>query len=164
MKQLSVEIKWALIFFLMTLVWMLLERLVGLHSEHIDKHPVYTNLIAIPAIAVYVFAMKEKRNKIYGGEMTYLQGFKTGIWITLFVTVLSPLTQLIVSYVITPDYFKNAINYAVAVEKVSQGDAERYFSIGNYIMQGLMGAPVMGLVTSAIVALFMKRKKKETEL
>jgi len=163
MKQLSVEIKWALLFFVMTLVWMLMERLVGLHSEHIDKHPIYTNFIAIPAIAVYVFALTEKRSKIYGGEMTYLQGFKTGIWITLFVTVLSPLTQVIVSYVITPDYFKNAINYATAVEKVSQGDAEKYFSIGNYIMQGLMGAPVMGLVTSAIVALFTKRKKKIIE-
>ena len=163
MKQLSVEIKWALLFFVMTLVWMLMERLVGLHSEHIDKHPIYTNFIAIPAIAVYVFALTEKRSKIYGGEMTYLQGFKTGIWITLFVTVLSPLTQVIVSYVITPDYFKNAINYAVAVEKVSQGEAEKYFSTGNYIMQGLMGAPVMGLVTSAIVALFTKRKKKIIE-
>lgn len=159
MKKISIEIKWAVIFFLMTLVWMLLERLAGLHSEHIDKHPIYTNFIAIPAIAVYVFALLEKRNKFYGGEMTYLQGLKTGIWITLFVTILSPLTQVVVSKLITPDYFKNAINYAVAIEKVSQTEAENYFSLGNYIMQGLMGAPVMGVLTTVVVAAFTRRKK-----
>ncbi len=163
MKKLSVEIKWAVLFVVMTFVWMLMERLAGLHSSHIDKHPVYTNFIAIPAIAVYVFALIEKRTKFYGGEMTYLQGFKAGIWITLFVTVLSPLTQVIVSKVITPDYFTNAINYAVTVEKVSQGEAEKYFSLGNYVVQGLIGAPVMGLITSAVVAVFTRGKKKITE-
>jgi hypothetical protein len=46
----KVEIKWGVIFFLMTLVWMFLEKIAGLHDQYIDKHPVYTNLIAIPAI------------------------------------------------------------------------------------------------------------------
>lgn len=160
MKKLLIEIKWTVLFVVMTLVWMLMERLVGLHSSHIDKHPVYTNFIAIPAIAIYVFALIEKKNKFYGGEMTYLQGLRAGIWITLFVTILSPLTQVIVSNVITPEYFKNAINYAVTVEKVSQGEAENYFSLGNYVVQGLIGAPVMGLVTSAVVAVFTRGKRK----
>ena len=61
MTNFKIEIKWALIFAAMTLGWMLMERLVGLHSTHIDKHLLYSNLIAIPAITVYVFALLDKR-------------------------------------------------------------------------------------------------------
>lgn len=71
MKKYSTELKWATIFVVVTLVWMVLEKAVGLHGEHIDKHAIYTNLFAIPAIAVYVFALREKRDKDFGGTMTF---------------------------------------------------------------------------------------------
>lgn len=158
MKKISIEIKWAVIFVAMTLAWLVLEKLAGFHSAHIDKHHIVTNFIAIPAIAVYVFALLDKRKKYYGGAMTYLQGFTCGVIITLFVTILSPLTQSIVSYVITPEFFPNAIKYAVSSGAMNQLDAENYFNNSNYIMQGLVGAPVMGLITSAIVAIFTRKK------
>lgn len=158
MKKYSIELKWALIFAAMSLVWMLLEKLVGLHGTHIDKHATYTNLIAIPAIAVYVFALLEKRRKDYGGVMTWKQGFISGLIITLIVTVLSPLTQVITSKIITPDYFSNVIEYAVSTGKMDRAAAEQYFNLGSYIVLGLIGAPVMGVLTSAVVALFTRRK------
>ena len=46
MKNIKIEIKWAIIFAVMGLVWMFIEKLVGLHNEHIDKHAIYTNFIA----------------------------------------------------------------------------------------------------------------------
>ena len=61
MKKIQIEIKWAIIFVIMTLIWMILEKVAGLHDEHIDKHPIFTNFIAIPAIAIYVFAILDKR-------------------------------------------------------------------------------------------------------
>lgn len=158
MKKYSIELKWAVIFAGMSLLWMLLERLAGLHSTHIDKHPIYTNFIAIPAIAIYVFALLEKRRKDYNGVMTWKQGFISGLIITLIVTVLSPLTQVITAEIITPDYFSNAIEYAVSNGKLTRAAAEQYFNLGSYIVQGLIGAPVMGIVTSAVVALFVRKK------
>ena len=50
----KIEIKWALIFSVMGLLWMLLEKLSGLHGKYIDYHQYLTNLFAIPAI----FSMK----------------------------------------------------------------------------------------------------------
>jgi len=57
------EIIRASAFSVMSLLRMLLEKLAGLHSAHIDKHPVYTNFIAVPAITVYVFALLDKKKR-----------------------------------------------------------------------------------------------------
>lgn len=161
MKGISIEIKWALLFALMTLVWMWLERISGLHTRHIDKHALFTNLIAIPAIAIYVFALLDKRRNYYHGVMSYRQGFITGLILTFIITLLSPLTQYITSTYISPVYFPNVITYSVQQGELTREAAEEYFSLRNYIMQGLLGAPIMGIATTAIVAAFIRKKDKD---
>ncbi len=158
MKSIRIEIKWALIFSIMTLAWMLMEKMLGWHDEKISQHATLTNLVAIPAIAVYVFALLEKRKKYYSGHMSYAQGFMCGLIITAIVTILTPLTQYITSTYITPEYFPNAIRHAVQTNAMTAEKAEEYFSLKNYIMQGLIGAPVMGLLTTLIVAIFTRKK------
>ncbi len=134
MKKYAIEIKWALIFVLMTLTWMLGEKLIGLHDQYLDKHMIYTNFYAIPAILVYVFALLDKRKRDFGGKMTYKQGFISGLIITIIVTILSPLTQTIISLVITPDYFANVIKLSVEMGMMTQTEAEVQFNLSNYIM------------------------------
>lgn len=160
MKQYNIEIKWAIAFVFMSLGWMLLERLSGLHTQHIDKHEIYTNFIALPAIAIYVFALLDKRKNFYGNSMSYKQGLISGLIITLIVTAFSPLTQYITFAIITPDYFPNAIKYTVDAQKMTQQEANDFFNLKNYIVQGLIGAPIMGLVTTAIVAIFTRKTNK----
>ncbi len=156
--KIKTELKWGVIFILASLVWMLMERLVGLHDIYIDKHATYTNLFAIIAIAVYFFALKDKRDHDLGGKMTWKEGFTSGAIISIIVGLLSPLGQWVTIYVITPGYFANAINYGVTNGLTTQADAEAYFNIKNYIFISTMSAPLMGLVTSAVVAFFMKSK------
>jgi hypothetical protein len=136
-----------------------LEKAVGLHSAYIDKHPIYSNFIALPAIALYVFALLDKRKNRYHGTMTWAQGFVSGSIISLFISILSPIIQSITSLLITPEYFPNAIQYSVkAGYYQTQAEAEAYFNLKNYIVQGVVGALVMGLATSAIVAIFVRKK------
>jgi hypothetical protein len=151
------EIKYALGFFMMTLLWMAMERLFGLHSTHIDKHATYTNLYAIPSIAIYVMALLEKR-KEYNGIITYGQAFKSGLIMTVIITLLSPISQYITSVYITPHYFENAINFAVTSGIMTQDAAVSEFNLSNYLMYSVIGAPVMGLFTTSIVALLVRRK------
>ena len=158
MKKIKIEIKWAIIFSIMILVWMFIEKLAGFHSEHIDKHPVYTNFIIIPTIIIYVLALLDKRKNVYNGIMTYKQGLISGLIIALIVTILSPLTQYITSTIITPDYFSNVIKYVVNEGEMNQIEAENYFNLKSYIIQALIGAPIMGIVTTVIVAIFTRRK------
>lgn len=160
MKKITIEIKWGILFSVMSLLWMMLEKAAGLHDEYIDKHAVYTNLIAIPAILLYFVALADKRKNQFMGFITFRQGFISGLIITLVATILAPLTQWITSTWITPDYFNNVIRYVVEQGKMSQTDAEAYFSMKNYIVQGLIFAPVMGIITSLIAAPAMQKKKK----
>lgn len=158
MQKNRIEIKWGLIFVAMGLVWMALERLAGLHDTHIEYHPYFTNLVAIPSFVVYALGLREKRIQDYGGKITYQQAFVAGLIMTAVVTVLTPLSQYLTSMVITPHYFENAIAYAVENKQMTQPDAESHFSFNNYLIQSMIFAPVMGIITSAIMALFSSRK------
>ncbi len=158
MKKYTIEIKWAVLFFVIQLAWMVFEKLMGWHGEHIEKHALYTNIFAVPAIIIYVFALRDKRNNYYNGKMNWLQGFITGIIISGIVALLSPLSQYIFHHLISPGYFTHIINYSVEQGKMSRVDALEYFSFDNYIVQSIIGALLMGMLTSAVVAVFVRRK------
>lgn len=158
MEKIKLEIKWAFIFIAMSLLWMLLEKLVGLHSIHIDKHMYLTNLFAIPAIVVYVLALKDKK-KQYKGQLSYKQGFISGLIITLIVALFAPFTQWIISTIITPEYFPNVIEYSIESGfHSSLEEAEAYFNLNKYMVQSVIGALIMGIITSGIVAFFVRTK------
>lgn len=161
MNNYKIEMKWALIFTAMMLTWMFLEKLAGLHDVNIDKHPIATNFVMIPAILTYVFALRDKKKNFFGGNMTYMQGLITGLTITLGVTLLSPLMQYITSTYITPDYFKNVIKYSVEHKLMTQQNAESYFNLNSYIIQATVGSAVMGSLTAAIVAFFARSKQTQ---
>jgi hypothetical protein len=137
---------------------MMLEKALGLHDELIEKHAIYTNFFSIVAITVYVVALLDKRKNYYSEKITWQQGFISGVAITVVVAILSPLTQYITSTVITPEYFPNVIKASVDLGKMTQEEAEKYFTLQNYIIQSTLGALIMGVITSAIVALFTRKK------
>lgn len=151
------EIKYAIVFFVMTLTWMALERLLGLHSTYIDKHATYTNLYAIPSVIIYLLALLETRGH-YNGIITYKQAFKSGMIMTMFITLSAPISQYITSTYITPHFFENIINYVVSNGMMTQAAAMAEFNLKNYLLFSIICALVMGTVTTAIVSLVVRRK------
>jgi len=82
----------------------------------------------------------------------------TGIIITIFVTILSPFIQLITSTIITPEYFPNVIEYSINQGLMTEEDAKNAFNLKSYTIQATIGAFIMGVITSIIVAFFTKKK------
>jgi hypothetical protein len=41
---------------------------------------------------------------------------------------------------------------------LTQVAAEEYFNLKNYLLQVIIGTPVMGILTTAIVAIFTRKK------
>ncbi len=110
MKNRTIELKWGVIFSIMMLLWMALEKVTGLHGEHIESHPIFTNFVAIPAILIYVLALKDKKKNFYDGNMSYKQGLISAIITTLVVTMLSPACL----------YFSMTVPQSAAVISVSK--------------------------------------------
>ena len=162
MKNIKIELKWAIIFTVVALLWMVLEKLSGLHDKYIDYHLYLTNLFAIPAIVLMVMALKEKKKIFDGGQISYKQGLISGIVLSILIALLSPLTQWITTYVITPEYFPNVIKRSVELGFYQTiAEAEANFNYKNYAIQGAIGALVMGIVTTAIAMIFIRTKSKK---
>ena len=159
MGKFSNELKWGAIFTVAVLLWSVIEKTGGLYSTQIENYAVYTNLFAIVAITIYVLALREKKHKFFSGNMNWKQGFVSGLYMTVVITILSPLSQLIIHKVIAPEFLPNLINYKVSNGYLTRTAAESYFNLESQIYQSSSFALSVGVVTSAIVAFFVKTKK-----
>ncbi|CAM3521435.1 DUF4199 domain-containing protein [Aequorivita lipolytica] len=158
MKKIYIEFKWAFIFTITILCWMLLEKTLSWHEEQIAAHQWVTLLLAPFAILMYLLEMREKRRRVYGGKMTWLQGFISGVILSVFVALLSPLGQFIAHNYITPEYFNNVTEYSVTNDLMTRNKANDYLNINSYLWQSVLGALGFGIVTAAIVAIFVRKK------
>lgn len=157
MKTFKLAIKWGILFTLIALLWAYLMHILGYTSDKIDQFPMVDAIFFIPAVLLYVFALKDLK-KQQGGTMSWLEGFLFGLYIGIVVMILTPLSQYITHTFIMPEYFQNNIEYAINTHKMSQTEAESYFSMTNYIIQSTIFAPIAGIITGAIIALFIKKK------
>jgi hypothetical protein len=157
MKKIQHELWWGVYFTLMMIGWMDFEKIVGFHDKHIELHPIVTNIVMIPAVAMYVLAIQKKRIQL-GGKITYKQAFMSGGLMTLCITLLTPLTIYISVVLISPSFFENMIQHAVSTGQATQAEATAYFNLKSYLIQSVMATPFMGLITTTIVAFFSSRK------
>ncbi len=158
MRIYRIEIKWGIIFSIVMLLWMIGEKLSGLHDEHISEHAFYSSFFAIVAIGIYLLALYDKRKNYHNGYMSWQEGFKAGAVITAVVVILTPIVQLIISQLITPEFFNNIKEFSVSTGEMTSEEAESYFSLKNYIIQSMVWAGIFGIITAAIVALILRRK------
>lgn len=154
------EIKWGLLFTAAALLWIVFEKAMGWHGPKIEVHSIYTNFFAVLAILIYVLAFRDKR-KNDSGMMQWKHGFFYGVGISVVVILLNPISQWIISSLISPEFFPNAINFAVESGKLSTEEAVAYFNLKSYIIQGTFGGLILGAVTSGIVAFFIQKTHPE---
>jgi hypothetical protein len=112
-----------------------------------------------------VLALKDKKKNFYNNNIDYKKGLISGIMLSLFIAALSPITQWITSFVITPEYFPNVIKRSVEIGYYkTTAEATANFNYKNYAIQGTIAAFMMGLVTTAIAMIFIRTKKGTTSL
>ncbi len=153
------ELKWGVIFSVMGLVWLTLEYLVGLHGKFIAWQAILTNLVAIPSVIIMVLAILEKR-RVLGGTISFKQAFLCGLGVSVVVAALSPLTTFIFHKIINPDYFTNVIRYSVETGKSTLAQAEAFFNLQSYMLQGVLAALIIGSITSLVIAAMIKKEAR----
>jgi hypothetical protein len=161
MRNIVIEFKWSLVFSVMTLAWMLLEKTLGWHDENLANH-FWTTLLFLPfAVFMFLLALREKRRRFYKGVINWRQVFFSGVLLSIFIAILSPLVQYITHNYITPEYFVNVIDYSVTNKVMTIETANTYFNIKSYMLQSAFGGLAGGIITSAILAFFLKRDTKK---
>jgi hypothetical protein len=148
------EIKFALMFSGLNILWMLGEKLAGLHDVHIADHAFYTNYLAIPSILLYALAMYQKQTEL-GGTMNFKQGFMSGLGITMIVTALTPAIQFIIHTIITPEYFINVRAFAIN-EGMKPEVADTHFTLNSYILLSVFTGFVYGVITTIFTTIMVR--------
>lgn len=162
MKKFAIEIKWALIFILLFLAWMTLEKEMGYHDINIKWQPVFNLLFIFPTFILYVLALLEKKKKYYQDQMSWKQGMITAIIISFIIVFLSPITQFIIHEIISPDFLNNTINYTVSQKKLTLTQAKEYTTLTSSIWKNISDGLSFGVVIGAIVAYLIQSKTIES--
>lgn len=158
MQKFSIEIRWALILTILSILWSLLEKQMGLHDKQIAKHMLYNIIFTLVAFPVYLLALRDKRFNYFNNIMTWAKGFVSGAIISVIVAILSPGVTLLTYTIISPHYFKTAIAQAVG-KGATLTNAEMYFNMESYLLQNAFTALSMGLVISSVAALFARNEQ-----
>lgn len=150
MSKYKIEIKWALLYVAMVWVWTLGERLIGLHDTYVGLQSNIALLLMIPTFALYFFENYDKKKTYYGGKMSYVQGFTTGLRFTVGMIILTPLIQWVSTSVISPHFFQNMIDYDVRINETPVDVARSKFNYSYYVIGNvLFDKVVVGTVFSA---------------
>ncbi len=160
MKKFAIEIKWALIYSIAMLVWMFIEKMSGLHDQYIDRQLLLTNAFGIIGLLIYFLAIKEKRDKYFRGEMLWVQGFLSGVYLAVFIAILTPVVNYIIYELISPEYFANMIRYYSQADAKFNASSGMFFTLKSYIIQSSMSGLSMGIIASALIALVLRNKKQ----
>ncbi|WP_339888607.1 DUF4199 domain-containing protein [uncultured Flavobacterium sp.] len=158
MEKFKIELKWAVIFSICFLIWMYFEKTMGWHDEKVKFQPIYTMLFGIISILIYVLALQNKKKNYYNNKIDWKQGFLSGAILSLLVAIFTPVVLYITFEYISPDYFTNIINYKIKNSKMTLEDAEKYFSLSNYMYTNTFSTLSNGIVISAIISYFIKSK------
>jgi hypothetical protein len=155
MRTISTELKFGVIYAVTSILWVIFEYLIGLHSSNIGLHFYLTWVFIIPAAIIFFLALKEKRAKL-GGAITFKKAFISGLIMTGVIILLSPLVMPIYFKWINPNFFEDFKAYTVENGMKLQ-EAESYFTYSSYMMQGAIGNILFGVILSLIMALIVRK-------
>jgi uncharacterized protein DUF4199 len=158
MKKFAIEIKWAIIYVILSIVWIFIQKSLGFFNENISKHLFYSILIALTLLPLFYLAQTDKKNNFLNGKMSWKQGFISGCIIIVMATLFSPLLTYLTYEIINPDFFDKAIEFYTKNGKISAVDAATRFNLKSYMMQSISDNLSFGIIFSAIIAFFTKSK------
>ena len=157
MGKYRTELKWSAIFFFTTILWLIIEKMMGWHDEKITEHATYSIIYDGLFILIFVLAFWNRRRQSGFKGFSWRNGVAYGMVITCIITVLSPLVQTIMHKFISPDFFQNVIEIAVNHNLMTLAEARNKFNLGNYILENLIGTFALGTLCSLVLAFLFKK-------
>lgn len=164
MTDFRIELRWAIIFSFVTMIWMFIEFHLGWHDRYINNQ-LRNHFILTPLIygLIYYIAIKAKREKYYKGVITWKQALFSGGTLSVLVALISPISEFFIYNYITPEYFNNMIAYQTEQGLMTEESATSFFNMKSFLIQGVFNSLTFGFFVSIIIAFIVRRKPEEEQ-
>jgi hypothetical protein len=163
--KLNIELRYALMIAILLFIWVSLEYIFGLHDQYIAYHPVISNFaVSIPVIGT-VLAIRSKKVNTWEGEMSYWQGFLSGLLVSSYAAVFWVIGLFIFFTFVNPHFFDEMIKFSVSRAENLGLDttdavihARHFFNMPSYLLQSFVGVFIIGAITTLVASFVLKSK------
>lgn len=162
------ELKWGLITGLGVAAWIIAEYFLGFHSElmEIGKFTGYFAII-IPLLTYY-FGLREKRDKVLGGKISFARAFGSGLLMSLITSIILTIFMFVYVEFINPDWFESGVAYEMRrLEEAGYSGQEIGMQLSDFaylystptqLVVTFFGTLIQGILISLAMAFTIKKK------
>lgn len=163
----SLELKWGIIIGLAGMVWQYGSYYTGMHSNGLAVIQV-TGLLGFGITLVgTILGLREVKKQ--DPELEYLEGVKSGAIMAGIAAIIGVISQIGYFKLINPGWTKYIVGQiqllyqergcpeAIIEEIVTQ--ALKDFSLQGNIIQSVLGTVVMGIIFTAVIMLFLRKRR-----
>lgn len=164
----KLELKWGIGIGLANLLWLYLSFFLGLHTNGLLLVQLMALIGFLISVIGYVLALR-RVHRAYP-EGTFLEGVASGIRMSGMVALFAALAQLGYFFLIHPEWTDLMVDETSAyyeAQGVSGQDLEEYregarttFGLRSYLLQSVLGALFLGVLTTLITMAVLKRKAR----
>jgi len=158
MKKFEIELKWASAFTAISIAWVYFEKYLGYHGTNVSSQPIFSFWLMVPQALIYIVAIRQKRERYYGGEITWQKAFISGVVLSAIIAGLSPAAVYLMTEFISPEFMSNIVEVR-AEQGVPREGLEQIYNLNTMLRDAIFNNLATGVFFSAIIALFLKNKK-----
>jgi hypothetical protein len=134
------------------------EKYLGYHDTNVSSQPIFSFWLMVPQALIYIVAIRQKRERYYGGEITWQKAFISGVVLSAIIAGLSPAAVYLMTEFISPEFMSNIVEVR-AEQGVPREGLEQIYNLNTMLRDAIFNNLATGVFFSAIIALFLKNKK-----
>ncbi len=150
---------WGGIYALLMMIWPLLESILGFHDRWIEYHVLFTSVKYLPALFIFYRSLISARLRQTERSFPYSKAFIAGLRTTVCASVFTPIAMAVSLQFLTPDFLTTMETFMVQEQWMTAEAAANYFQFSTYMIQWSVATPAVGLMLTAIAAVFAMRQR-----
>ena len=162
------DLNWGLITGIGVAAWILVEYILGFHSENMEIGKFTGYFAVIIPLLTYYYGIREKRDQYLDGTITFGRAFGSGILISLITSVILTIFMFIYVEYINPEWFESGVAYEMQKLEAAGYSGQEIgmkltdfaylYSTPTQLIVTFFGTLIQGFLISIAMAFTLKKK------